>query len=67
MRVMSALLRLVKINALQKARDLASSCLREVRLIVVIWKAYYLVLGRRFKLLSLANAWKILVNNGVIY
>ena len=38
---MSALLRLVKINALQKARDLASNCLREVRLIVVIWKAYY--------------------------
>lgn len=56
MRVMSALLRLVGINALQKAWDLALNCFRGVRLIVVIWKAYYLVLGQRFKLLSLANA-----------
>lgn len=52
---MSALLRLVKRDAFQKARNSASNCLREVWLIAVIWKAYYLVLGRRFKLLSLVN------------
>lgn len=52
---MSALLRLVKRDAFQKARNSASNYLRDVWLIAVIWKAYYLVLGRRFKLLSLAN------------
>ena len=45
---MSALLRLVKRDDFQKARNSASNYLREVWLIAVIWKAYYLVLGRRF-------------------
>ena len=47
---MSALLRLVKRDAFQKARNSASNCLREVWLIAVIWKAYFFSTGTTFQI-----------------